>query len=97
MEARERQGERLRGTGAACNAHMGSALLRSHVAVTADAEETLLDAYRRGRLSARGRDRALRVAQTVADLGGADRVARDHVVTALGYRHEQDLDGEAVA
>jgi magnesium chelatase family protein len=97
IAARERQGERLRGTGAACNAHMDSALLRSHVKATADAEQTLLDAYRAGRLSARGRDRALRVAQTVADLAGADRVNREHVITALGYRHEQDLGGEAAA
>jgi magnesium chelatase family protein len=76
---------------------MDSGLLRSHVTATATAERTLLDAYRAGRLSARGRDRALRVAQTVADLAGADRVDREHVVTALGYRHEQDLGGEAVA
>ena len=65
--------------------------------MTPAAERALLAAYRAGRLSARGRDRALRVAQTVADLAGADRVDRRHVVTALGYRHEQDLDGEAVA
>jgi magnesium chelatase family protein len=97
MIARERQGERLRGTGAACNAQMDSALLRRHVAATVEAEETLMDAYRRGRLSARGRDRALRVARTVADLAGVDRVDRGHVITALGYRHEQDLGGEAVA
>jgi magnesium chelatase family protein len=65
--------------------------------MTPTAERTLLDAYRAGRLSARGRDRALRVAQTVADLEGAEKVDRTHVVTALGYRHEQDLGGEAVA
>src|SRR3954468_3094104 len=84
LAARERQGERLRGTGVACNAHMDAALVRSRVAMTATAERTLLDAYRAGRLSARGRDRTLRVAQTVADLTGADRVDRRHVVTALG-------------
>ena len=97
LAARERQGERLRGTGAACNAQMGSALLRAHALATPEAQTTLLDAYRRGSLSARGRDRALRVARTVAELAGAERVTREHVVTALGYRHEQDLGGEAVA
>jgi magnesium chelatase family protein len=97
IAARERQGERLRGTGAACNGHMDAALLRTHVPIDADAERALLDAYRRGTLSARGRDRALRVARTVADLDGTERVSREHVVVALGYRHDQELSEGAVA
>ena len=97
VAARERQAERLHGTGATCNGQMDAALVRTHVHATPKAERTLLDAYRRGRLSARGRDRTLRVARTIADLDGAERVEREHVVTALGYRHERDLDGEAVA
>ena len=97
IAARELQGERLQGTGAACNAHMDAALLRSHVTMDLEADTTLLDAYRRGTLSARGRDRAVRVARTVADLAGADRVTREHVVVALGYRHDQELTEGAVA
>src|SRR5215218_1345170 len=97
IAARERQGERLRGTGAACNGHMDAALLRTHVPIDADAERALLEAYRRGTLSARGRDRALRVARTVADLDGVERVSREHVVVALGYRHDRELTEGAVA
>ena len=41
-----------------------------------------------GDLSARGRDRTLRLARTIADLAASDEVAREHVVAALGYRHE---------
>jgi magnesium chelatase family protein len=37
-------------------------------------------------LSARGYDRVLKVARTVADLGGAPRVVADHVAEALQYR-----------
>jgi magnesium chelatase family protein len=37
-------------------------------------------------LSARGYDRVLKVARTVADLGAAPRVAADHVAEALQYR-----------
>ncbi len=96
LAARERQAERLHGTPATCNAHMDSALLRERADASTAAQRTLLDAYRRGRLSARGRDRALRVARTIADLDGVARIARAHVVSALGYRHDQDLaDGEA--
>jgi magnesium chelatase family protein len=88
LAARERQAARLEGTGALCNAHMDSRLLRRHVALADEAELPLLDSYRRGDLSARGRDRTLRVARTIADLAGEDGVEREHVIAALGYRHE---------
>jgi magnesium chelatase family protein len=86
--ARERQLERLDGTGMTCNGHMDARLLRRHVRVPDDVERPLQDSYRRGELSARGRDRTLRLARTIADLAASDDVLREHVVAALGYRHE---------
>jgi len=38
------------------------------------------------RLSARGYHRVLRVARTLADLDGVDRVGRVHLAEALSYR-----------
>jgi len=38
------------------------------------------------RLSARGYHRVLRIARTLADLDGADEVARPHIAEALSYR-----------
>src|SRR6266851_395638 len=38
------------------------------------------------RLSARGYHRVLRVARTLADLDGADKVGRIHLAEALSYR-----------
>jgi magnesium chelatase family protein len=96
LAARERQSARLAGTEALCNAHMDGRLLRRHVGLRDDAERPLLDAYRRGDLSARGRDRTLRVARTIADLAGADEVQREHVVAALGFRPDaSDVVGAA--
>jgi magnesium chelatase family protein len=46
----------------------------------------LRDAAEAMRLSARGYHRVLRVARTLADLDGADRVSRIHLAEALSYR-----------
>ena len=96
LAARGRQVHRFDGTAALCNAHMDAQLLRRHVDLDEDADIPLVDVYRRGELSARGRDRTLRVARTIADLAGEERVLREHVVAALGYRHEAaDVIGAA--
>jgi magnesium chelatase family protein len=44
------------------------------------------DAAEAMRLSARGYHRVLRVARTLADLDGADKIGRVHLAEALSYR-----------
>jgi magnesium chelatase family protein len=46
----------------------------------------LADAVERGAITGRGFDRALRVARTIADLDGSDRIHREHVYEALAHR-----------
>ena len=95
MAARERQQARLDGTGATCNAHMDTALVRRHVRLNGDAERLLHTTYERGTLSARGRERVLRVAMTVADLDASDGVGKDHLMRAIGLRQEAALEEAA--
>ena len=95
VEARERQLARLQGSGATCNAHMDAAQVRALVHLDADAERELWRDYDRGALSARGHQRVLRVARTIADLAGSDRVRRAHVLHALGLRRDAVAEAES--
>ena len=56
-------------------------------------EELLANAVETHSLSGRGFDRALKVARTIADLAGAERVNADHVVEALAYRTAISAEG----
>jgi magnesium chelatase family protein len=89
--ARERQRARFAALGAKgvrTNSECSGALLEQ-VAMPEEAGVTLLrQASEALQLSARGFHRTLRVARTLADLDGADSVARDHVAEALSYRGE---------
>jgi magnesium chelatase family protein len=53
-------------------------------------------AAERLRLSARGYHRVLRVARTLADLDGAEGVARRHVAEALSYRQAVNAPQDSV-
>jgi magnesium chelatase family protein len=84
--ARALAGQRLAGTGARTNAAMGPRLTRSLVRVQPSARPRLLEGRRLTALTARGQDRVLRLARTIADLDGSEAVEASHVEEALGYR-----------
>ncbi len=84
--ARARQGRRLAGCAAVSNATMDGAATRRHVGLAAGARSRLLEGHGRVPLSGRGRDRVLRLARTIADLGERDRVCADDIDEALSFR-----------
>lgn len=73
--------------GVHCNAQMTSRLLREYAALDGTCTEMLRQAMTRLQLSARAYDRILRVARTIADLEGSDRIGMSHVAEAIGYRN----------
>jgi len=86
VAARERQRRRLAGTGASCNAEMDAGTIQAVVRLEEAAQATLGDAYTSGMLSARARHRVVRVAQTIADLAGHERVSGADLLMALSFR-----------
>jgi magnesium chelatase family protein len=86
LAARERQRARLGSAGLALNAQLSPRQLRRLCLLAPEATRLLGVAMTRLGLSARGHDRALRVARTIADLAGAETVRAEHCAEAVQYR-----------
>lgn len=84
--ARKIQRERFKGDGTMCNAHIESRTLREVCAVSEEGEQLMHQAFDAMHLSARSYDRILRVARTIADLAGSERIESEHIAEAIQYR-----------
>jgi magnesium chelatase family protein len=84
--ARALQQKRYAGTGAECNAYIGTKQLEKYCGLDAACEKLMKDAYDRLGLTARSYDRILRVARTIADLAGSESIDRLHLAEAIQYR-----------
>ena len=65
---------------------MPARLIRKRCALDDTGERTLEMAMRRMSLSARAHDRILKVARTVADLDGSEKVQAKYIAEAIQYR-----------
>lgn len=84
--ARKIQQERYKGTGITCNARLTPAMLDKYCIMTDAAKNTLEIAFERLGLSARGYDRILKLARTIADLEAAELIDVKHITAAVGMR-----------
>jgi magnesium chelatase family protein len=64
--------------------------LRRHCELDAECQGLLEQAHRHLGLSARGWDRCVRLARTIADLEGDARIAPDHINEAVERRRRPD-------
>ena len=85
-EARDRQRHRLAKTPWRLNGDVPGPVLRRDLRPPAGSLGPLHEALRKGLLTARGADRVLRVAWTLADLAGRDRPSLADVGEAVGHR-----------
>ncbi|MBE6718171.1 MAG: ATP-binding protein [Ruminococcaceae bacterium] len=68
------------------NADMTSTLIRKYCVLDSDAHNLLRAAFEKMGMSARGYDRILRVALTIADLDDSDRILVKHIAEAIQLR-----------
>lgn len=81
-EARQQQMQRA----AKLNSQLTAAELEAQVPLKPELKQLLSQAMRKMKLSARAAHRVLKVALTLADLEGSDKLERNHLLEALGYR-----------
>ena len=84
--ARTRQQARFAGTRVAANARMTHAQIRRHCVIDSSLGDLLQQAMEQLSLSARAYDRILKVARTIADLAGAEKIAAPQLLEAIQYR-----------
>lgn len=85
-KAREIQLKRYAGTGIRNNAGLTPKLLKEYCILTDEANELLKNAFDDMGLSARGYDRLLKVARTIADLEASEKIDLNHIALAIQFR-----------
>ena len=87
IKARKIQEERFKQyRGIHCNAMMTEKMLHEYAEPDEQSMEMLRMAMERLKLSARAYTRILKVARTIADLEGVEKVQTHHIAEAIGYR-----------
>ena len=87
IAARQRQQARFKDKPKiTCNARMGSRELKAFCELDEATREMLKNAMAEYNLSARAYDRILKVARTIADLAGAEKISSDHISEAIQFR-----------
>lgn len=93
IAARAIQTERFKGIkGLHCNAQMSERMIHQYAEPDEAGLAMLRTAMERLHLSARAYSRILKVARTIADLAGTERVGAEHIAEAIGYRQMDRSD-----
>ena len=84
--ARAIQRERFAGCKNHTNAKMTSSQIKEFCEIDMNCEMIMKSAFDKFKLSARGYSRILKVARTIADLEGSERINKNHLMEAISYR-----------
>lgn len=73
-------------SGIYCNAQLDAASIRKYCVTDSTADALIKAAYEKMGMSARGYDRIMRVARTIADLDRSETILAKHIAEAIQYR-----------
>ena len=91
LAARQRQAaRRANGAGPTLNADLGPAAIRTHCLLDGAGQSLIQAAVRQLALSAQAYHQVLRLARTIADLAGAERIGAAHLAEAVQYRRREE-------
>lgn len=85
-QAGEIQRRRFAGSGIFFNSEMGNRQVEQYCALDKEEDELLGRTFHEKRLSARGYHKILKVARTIADLDGKEKIEKAHLCEAIAYR-----------
>lgn len=89
--ARDIQLSRFAGSKIYSNAKMNDIQIKKYCKISFESDKMLRYAFEKMNLSARGYNRILKVARTIADLEGCENILDEHIMEAISYR---SLDGK---
>ena len=85
--ARAIQEERFKGTGIHCNAQMTSEMINKYCVLDDASQALIKQAFQNLNMSARGYNRILKVARTIADLNNREDISAKHLALAISFRN----------
>ncbi|MBQ9789993.1 MAG: YifB family Mg chelatase-like AAA ATPase [Clostridia bacterium] len=90
--AREIQRQRFKNEKFHTNAKMSSLAVKKFCKIDKQSEELIEAAFEKFKMSARGFNRILKVARTIADLAGEENILAEHVAEAISYRNIENIE-----
>lgn len=90
--ARQIQRKRFEGTRLTVNAEMTEREIGDFCELSEKGDRILRTAFIKMKLSARARSRIIKVARTIADLGGSETIQPEHIFEAVSYRINDKME-----
>jgi len=90
QKARDIQLERFKDASITANSEMRTKEINKFCQLERESDILLKEAVDRLKLSARSYYRILKLARTIADLSGEEKIASSHILEALSFRKKED-------